>query len=76
MQPKKTCKVEDYLVWTVNEVQLLVETTRDFKVKKGYKRVWLGNCQERIRTDSIDIWTKFPPKSSSEDFQHSAQFFK
>lgn len=35
MQPKKTCKVEDYLVWTGNEVQLLLETTRDFKV-----RVW------------------------------------
>ena len=73
MQPKKTSKVEDYLVWTG---QLLLETTRDFKAKKGYKRVWMGNCQEQIRTDSVDIWTKFFPKGSSEDFHHSAQFFK
>ena len=62
MQPKKTSKVEDYLVWTGNEVQLLLETTRDFIAKKGYKRVYLGKCQEQIRTDSVDICTKFSPK--------------
>lgn len=59
-----------------NEAQCLLESTRDFKTKKGFKRVWLGKCQEQIRTDSIDICTKFSPKSRGEDFQHSGQFFK
>ena len=59
-----------------NEAKCLLESKRDFKTKKGYKRVWLGKWQEQIRTDSIDICTKFSPKSSSEDFQHSGQFFK
>ena len=40
MPPKKKVKTDDtHLVWTVDEVQLLLETTRDFKVGRVYEGV-------------------------------------
>ena len=40
MPPKKKMRTEDTdLVWINDEVQLLSETARNFKVKKAYARV-------------------------------------
>ena len=37
MPPKKKMRAEDIrLVWTDDEVRLLLETTRDFKIKKAH----------------------------------------
>lgn len=40
MLSKKKVKTDDtHLVWKVDEVQMLLETTRDFKVGRGYEGV-------------------------------------
>ena len=40
MSPKKKMRTKDtHLVWTDDEVQLLLETTRDFKAMKAYAGV-------------------------------------
>ena len=40
MSPKENIRTKDtHLVWTDDEAQLLLETTRDFKAKKAYAQV-------------------------------------
>ena len=40
MPPEKKIQTGDsHLVWTDDEVQMLLETTREFKVGKAYKGV-------------------------------------
>ena len=42
MLPKKKMRTEDtHLVWADDEIQLLLETTRDLKAKKAYAGVYL-----------------------------------
>ena len=67
-------KVDDYLVWTKNETQLLLDTTNDFKTKKAYggvnwesvKGKYIQICPtveaERIFSAVVDFSCKIPLK--------------
>ena len=58
--PKRKSKVDDYLVWTDNEVKM----TRGFKAKKGYERVdW-----ESVKDKYMQTVRK---KVGRVDFKHS-----
>ena len=67
MPPKRKSKVDDYLVWTDNEVK----TTRGFKAKKGYEGVdWESVKDKYMQTVSI-FASNLTQKVGRVDFKHS-----
>ena len=68
MPPKNKGKVKDYLVWTKNKVQLLLETSRDFKVKKIYEGVdWESSKDKDAQILSIFV-SNLPQGGNRENF--------
>ena len=56
MPPQKKIKTDDnHVVWTGDEVKMLLETTRDFKVGKAYG----GINRERMKKNCEKIREKF-----------------
>ena len=68
-------RTEDTHVWTDDKVQLLLETTRDFKTKK----VYAGEDWESIKNKSENTRESFvsnlPKQTGSEECAHSTDFF-
>ena len=66
---------ETHLVWKDHEVQLLLETTRDFEAMKTYARVdWesIKGKYEKIRETFV---SKLPKQTGSEESVYSTDFF-
>ena len=76
MPPKTKMRTEEtHLVWTDHEVQLLLETTRDFEAMKTYARVdWesIKGKYEKIRETFV---SKLPKQTGSEESVYSTDFF-
>lgn len=71
---QKKSKVEDYLVWTDYKVQLLLETTRDFKSKKVYEEVeWESVKDKNAQILSIFV-TNCPKKVAGRVFSTVLNF--
>lgn len=71
---QKKSKVKDYLVWTDYKVQLLLETTRDFKSKKVYEEVeWESVKDKNAQILSIFV-TNCPKKAAGRVFSTVLNF--
>lgn len=71
---QKKSKVKDYLVWTDYKVQLLLETTRDFKFKKVYEEVeWESVKDKNAQILSIFV-TNCPKKAAGRVFSTVLNF--
>lgn len=71
---QKKSKVKDYLVWTDYKVQLLLETTRDFKSKKVYEKVeWESVKDKNAKILSIFV-TNCPKKAAGRVFSTVLNF--
>lgn len=71
---QKKSKVKDYLVWTDYKVQLLLETTRDFKSKKVYEEVeWESVKDKNAQILSIFV-TNCPKKAAGRVFSMVLNF--
>ena len=71
---QKKSKVKDYLVWTDYKVQLLLETTRDFKSKKIYEEVeWESVKDKNAQILSIFV-TNCPKKAAGRVFSTVLNF--
>ena len=74
MSIQKKSKVKDYLVWTDYKVQLLLETTRDFKSKKVYEEVeWESVKDKNAQILSIFV-TNCPKKAAGRVFSTVLNF--
>ena len=75
MPPKKKTRTEDiHLVWTDDEVQLLLET-RDFKAKKVYAGVDWESIKDRYENICVTFVSDLPKQTGSEECAHSTDFF-
>ena len=78
MPPKKKTKTdgekENSVIWTDDEIQLLLETVRDFKSEKAYKSIdW-----ESIKTKYEKITENFVknlPKEKTNEYPHNPEQF-
>lgn len=79
MPPKKKAKSDDKentttLVWTDDEIQILLETVRDFKSEKAYESIdW-----ESIKTKYEKITENFIknlPNSTTAEYPHKPEMF-
>lgn len=76
MPPKKKAKQEGEknLVWTDDEIQLLLETVLDFKTEKSYESIdWesIKTKYEKIRENFVQNL----PETKSEEYPHDAALF-
>ena len=74
MPPKRKVKTDDtHLVWTVDEVQLLLETTRDFKFGRVYEGVDWESVKEEYEKKREKFVSNLP--HGDEIFLHPASIF-
>ena len=76
MPPKKKMRNEDtYLVKTDDEVQLLLEATRDFKAKKPYGGVDWESIKDKYENIHETFVSNLPKQTGSKKCAHSIDFF-
>ena len=69
-------RTEDkHLVRTDDEVQLLLETTRDFKAKKAYVGVDWKSIKDNYQNIRETFVLNLPKQAGSEECAHSTDFF-
>ena len=66
---------DTHLVWTDDEVQLLLETTRDFKAMKAYAGVDQESKKEKYENIRETFVSNLPKETASEECAHSTGFF-
>ena len=76
MPPKKKMRTEDtHLVWTDDKVQLILETTSDFKAKNAYAGVDWESINDKYENIRETFASNLPRHTGSEERAHSTDFF-
>ena len=76
MPPKKKMRTEDtHLFWTDDEVQLLLETTRDSKAKKAYTGLDWESIKDKYENICKTFVSNLRKQTDSEECAQSTDFF-